>query len=135
MEQWGINLNMFSMTKNLHLTLSAILVFIIALTYGLFPDRILPELFDFRVETIDLKQVFRAIMGLYLGTVSLWCIGVIKPAFWRIATLSNVFFMGGLAAGRFVSLVVDGIPSVYFSVGLVVELIFACWGIGNLKKY
>ncbi|MFT3676804.1 MAG: DUF4345 domain-containing protein [Chitinophagaceae bacterium] len=121
--------------KNLHLTISAILITIISLAYGLFPNSILPKLFDFNVGSTDLKNVFRATMGLYLGMVVLWVIGILKPLHWKIATTSNVFFMIGLAAGRIISLVIDGLPSVLFSVGLVAELILALWGIRNLNKY
>jgi uncharacterized protein YacL len=121
--------------KNLHLTISAIIITIISLAYGLFPNRILPKLFDFNAESIDLKQVFRAMMGLYLGMVILWVIGIFKPHYWRIATVSNIFFMIGLAVGRVISFVVDGIPSIPFPIGLALELTLALWGIKNLTKY
>jgi hypothetical protein len=122
-------------SKNLHLTISAILITAIALTYGLFPSNILPELFDFEVGSTDLKQVFRSMMGLYLGMVILWVTGIFKPLYWRTATISNIIFMLGLAMGRILSLVIDGVPSVSFSIGLAVELILGLWGIIQLKKY
>ncbi len=74
-------------------------------------------------------------MGLYLGMAVLCVIGVFKPRQWHTATISNVFFMIGLALGRTISLVFDGIPSIYFLAGLVLELLLALWGIINLKKY
>jgi len=43
--------------------------------------------------------------------------------------------MIGLALGRTISLVIDGIPSIYFLVGLVLELLLALWGIINLNNY
>jgi hypothetical protein len=122
-------------SKNLHLTISAILITAIALTYGLFPSNILPELFDFEVGSTDLKQVFRSMMGLYLGMVILWVTGIFKPLYWRTATISNIIFMLGLAMGRILSLVIDEVPSVSFSIGLAVELILGLWGIIQLKKY
>ncbi|MGN6291638.1 MAG: DUF4345 domain-containing protein [Chitinophagaceae bacterium] len=121
--------------KNLHLIISTTLVTVISLAYGLFPNSILPGFFDFNVESTDLKHVFRAMMGLYLGMVVLWVIGILKPLYWRIATISNVFFMIGLALGRVISLMIDGVPSIFFSVGLVLELVLAFWGIRNLNKY
>jgi len=121
--------------KNLHLTISVIIITVISLTYGLFPNNILPIFFDFNVESIDLTNVFRATMGLYLGMVVLWVIGIFKPLYWRIATFSNVFFMIGLASGRIISLLADGVPSISFSVGLALELILGIWGIRNLNKY
>jgi len=117
------------------LIISTIILTIVSLAYGLSPNNILPKLFDFQVESIDLKQTFRATMGLYLGMVALSVIGIFNPRHWRTATISTVFFMSGLAVGRTISLVLDGIPSIYFSVGLVLELIFAFWGIINLNKY
>jgi hypothetical protein len=92
-------------------------------------------LFDIEVESIDLKQIFRATMGLYLGMVVFWLIGISKPHYWRIATISNVLFMIGLASGRIISLLLDGIPSISFSVGIALELSLALWGIINLKKF
>jgi hypothetical protein len=121
--------------KNLQLITSVIIVTVVSLTYGLFPDNTLPHLFDFSVESIDLKQVFRATMGLYLSIVTLWITGIFKQYFWRTATLVNICFMVGLAAGRGIGLVLDGVPSVYFCCGLVLELILALWGISNLKRY
>jgi hypothetical protein len=120
--------------KNLHLIISSITIVIIAFTYGLFPDKSLPDIFDFTVETVDLKQILRATMGLYLGMGILWIIGVLKTNYWRMATLSNVLFMLGLASGRIMSLLADGIPSIYFVIGLGLEFTFAIWGIKNLYK-
>ena len=74
-------------------------------------------------------------MGLYLGMVALSVIGIFKPRHWRTSTISTVFFMSGLALGRIISLVLDGIPSIYFSAGLALELTLAFWGIINLNKY
>ena len=119
----------------MHLIISVIIVTIISLTYGLFPNSILPNLFDFKVESTDLKQVFRATMGLYLGMVILWLTGIFKPRYWRTATIANVFFMVGLASGRIISLIIDGVPSIAFLVGLALELTLAFWGITNLNKY
>ena len=121
--------------KNLHLTISAIILTSVSLAYGLSPRNILPGFFDFKVETIDLTHTFRATMGLYLGMAGLCVVGVFKPGQWRTATISNVFFMIGLALGRTISLVIDGIPSIYFLVGLVLELLLALWGIINLNNY
>lgn len=119
---------------NLHLLLSAIFIIPIAFVYGLYPRKILPQLFDFTISGTDLSNIFRAIMGLYLAMGIFWIIGTVKPGLWHAATIANIVFMSGLAAGRMVSLILDGAPSFYFSTGFVVEVLLAAWGIMNLRN-
>ena len=120
--------------KNLHLWLSSLTVIGVGISYGISPNQILPIFFDFKVETIDLNNVFRAIMGLYLGLAFYWIYGIFKSEHWKNATLISVIFMGGLALGRIISILFDGIPSLPFSIGTVAEILFMFWGIRNLKK-
>ena len=127
--------NNYTVLKNLHLVVSTTFIIPVALVYGLDPHLILSKLFDIKIETINLLNIFRAIMGLYLGMAAMWIIGIIKPKFWTTATLSNVIFMGGLACGRLLSLLLDGLPSMYFFIGLILELVLAFWGLMNLSKY
>ena len=122
-------------SKNLHLLVSVFLIVPVALVYGLLPDKLLPELFDFTVNTTDLSNMFRAIMGLYLGMAVFWIIGIMKPKFWLAATIVNVIFMGSLAGGRLLSCLIDGTPGIALVIGLIVEVLLAFWGIRNLKKY
>lgn len=124
-----------SSSRNLHLTVSILIIIPIALAYGLYPQMILPLLFDFNVDAINLVNIFRAMMGLYLGMSLIWIMGIIKSKFWITATITNITFMGGLAFGRLVSLAIDGVPGIYFLIGFIVELSLAIWGIKNLKKY
>jgi len=121
--------------KNLHLTLSAIAVLVVGVTYGLYPSTFLPLFFDFNVETTDLNHVFRAMMGSYFALGIYWGYSVLFQEYWRGATLSVVFFMGGLAVGRILSICIDGIPSLAFSIGTILETIFVIWGCINLKIY
>ena len=96
---------------------------------------ILPLLFGFKVDAINLANIFRAMMGLYLGMSVIWIMGIIKSKLWVTATITNITFMGGLMLGRLVSMVIDGVPGVYFLIGIVLELVLALWGLKNLKKY
>lgn len=121
--------------KNAHLITCIIAVLPIALWYGISPNSTLPMFFDFKVASVDLRHVFRAMMGLYLGNIVLWIIGVLYPVYWKMATLANVFFMGGLAFGRLISLLVDGLPAELLLLGLIGEIGLAIWGIINLKRY
>jgi len=122
-------------TKNLHLITSIILIIGVGLSYGINPSKIIPETLNINIDTINLSNVFRAIMGLYLAMAFYWIIGVKKAEYWKGATVSVVIFMGGLAFGRTLSLVLDGIPHFNMIIGLIVEFIFMAWGIYNLKKY
>lgn len=96
---------------------------------------ILPLLFDFKVDAINLANIFRAMMGLYLGMSVIWIMGIIKSKLWVTATITNITFMGGLTLGRLVSLALDGVPGIYFLIGFVLESVLAIWGLKNLKKY
>jgi hypothetical protein len=120
--------------KNLHLGLSSLTVIGVGLAYGISPGQILPFFFDFKVDSVDLNNVFRAIMGLYLGLAIYWIFGIFKTEYWKNATLISVIFMGGLAFGRIISILLDGIPSLPFSIGTILEILFMFWGITNLKK-
>lgn len=119
--------------RNLHLGIASLIITLVGLSYGLCPSLVLPLLFDFKVKSVDLSHVFRAMMGLYLGFASYWIIGVFRINYWRGATLSNIIFMGGLAFGRIVSILVDGIPSVLFLIGTIIEILFMLWGMNNLR--
>lgn len=119
--------------KKLHLGLSAIIVFNVALIYGINPSKIVPLFFDFEVTSLQLKNNYRAIMGLYIGFSIYWTVGIIKPKYYIQATISNIIFMGGLALGRLLSTFLDGISAQY-TTGLILELVLMLWGIYNLRQ-
>ena len=122
-----------SISVKLHLATSGFIVIAVGLLYGLAPSKFMPLVFNFNVEALELKNMLRAIMGLYLGFGIYWLVGVVNPSQWRTATLSNVIFMGGLAFGRLISTLVDGI-STQFTIGLFLEILLMVWGLKNLKK-
>ena len=117
--------------KYLHLILSAVIVFSVAMVYGFQPTLV----FDVTISSIDEANIFKAIMGLYLGFAALWIIGVFNAQFWTIATLSNVVFMLGLAAGRIISIVCDGLPSAIFVLGTFGELVLGCFAIYQYRRF
>ena len=124
-----------SLQQNLHLLLSSVIVVAAALIYGISPSTILPQLFDFQVQTLDLSNVFRAIMGLYLAFALFWMVGIFNHNLWKAATLSQILFMGGLAFGRILSLLFDGVPSMLFALGTIGELILAVFGYYQIRIY
>lgn len=115
--------------KNLHLLLSTIIVTIVAFVYGFQPQL----LFNVTIKTTDEATIFKAIMGLYFGFSILWIVGILKPAFWKTATLSNMIFMLGLALGRVVSIFFDGMPSIVFVLGTIGELVLGFYAWYQLK--
>jgi hypothetical protein len=121
--------------KNVHLIISSIIIFSVAIIYGIMPGDIWHLLFDFKVSTTDLHNVFRGIMGLYIAMVGIWCIGILKKKYWEIATISNIVFMAGLAAGRIISLITDGMPSINLAIGLALEMGLAILSYYNWRKY
>ena len=121
--------------RNLHLIISAILMVPIAFAYGFAPGIILPALFDFKVVTIDLHNIFRGIMCLYLGMAMISVTGIFKHRYWETATIINIVFMSGLAIGRLASFVADGIPSITLLIGFFAEVCLAALSYFTWKKY
>jgi len=118
----------------LYLLVSAAGLTAVALGYGVAPATVLPKLLDITVEGIDLTHVFRAIMGLYLGMIVLWVLGAFRPSLTRAAVIAEIAFMSGLAVGRVLSIVVDGMPSIALVGYTGVEIAMAAWGMLVLKK-
>ena len=105
-----------------------------ALSYGFMPQKSLHYLFDVSVSDTNSIHIFRAVMGLYLALVLFWITGAFKVQVRQAALYSLIVFMLGLAAGRILSLVVDGIPHWLLVVYLVLELVFGVLGILLIKK-
>jgi hypothetical protein len=73
-------------------------------------------------------------MGLYLGMIVLWVLGAFKASLTRAAVIAEVTFMFGLALGRVVSIIVDGMPSLLLIAYAVLELVMGLWGVLLLKR-
>jgi hypothetical protein len=59
-----------TLMKNAHLLFSSIVLLPIAITYGISPDIQIPFGISFSIESVDLKNILRAIMGLYLAMIA-----------------------------------------------------------------
>ena len=97
----------------------------IALAYGLIPATTVPMLYGVEIDSVNISHIFRAVMGLYLAMVIFWVLGASREPLRFAALCSVVVFMGGLATGRFLSLLLDGIPAVPLVIYLVLEVGFA----------
>ncbi len=106
----------------------------VALSYGLAPAVVLPKVFDLTIEGADQSHILRAYMGLYLGMIVLWVLGAVREKLARAAVISEIAFMFGLAAGRILSIVVDGLPSVLLIVYTGAEIGLGSWGILILRN-
>ncbi|WP_282045828.1 DUF4345 domain-containing protein [Roseibium album] len=122
------------MTERMLLILAALGLVPIALSYGLVPSASVTYLLGFPVESVNQTHVFRAIMGLYLANALFWLIASTKPALQRSALWVLFLFMAGLAAGRLLSILFDGLPGGVLVFYLVAELVFAALSLKLLLK-
>lgn len=101
----------------------------IALSYGLIPEKSISYLFNISVSEINLIHILRAVMGLYLALILFWFIGAFKIHLRQAAIYSLIVFMFGLASGRIISLILDGVPNWLLLVYLALELSFGILGL------
>ena len=102
----------------------------VALSYGAVPDISLPWLYGLPEPDPTTRHLFRAIMGLYLGMIALWIAGAFRPGL-RMTALWTVFvFVTGIAAGRALSVALDGWPQPLLLFYLLAELALAVTAIG-----
>ena len=116
-----------SMKIRAYLMFCAIGIVPIALGYGAMPSVSLDALFGITVDTTNLTHIMRAVMCLYLGMAALWAWGAFNQQMTATALVSAVVFMFGLAAGRILSFIIDGMPHwllvVYAGLEIVLGLI------------
>ena len=105
-----------------------------ALSYGLSPQKTLTPYLGVAVDNTNLTQILRAVMGLYLGQIVFWYLGAYYIKIRRAALFSLVVFMFGLAGGRLLSLLLDGIPHWILLASIAVELTAGFIGWVLLKK-
>ena len=119
--------------KNLHLLISLSIVVPTAIIYG--SPSIIPERLDIQVTTIDLANMLKAIMFLYLGISLVWILGIYKTEYWKIATQLNILFMTSSVIGRSLSMLTDGMPTGGYILGIIAEFVLGLYSIYQLKKY
>lgn len=106
----------------------------VALSYGLIPEQSMAYLYDISVSEINLTHILRAVMGLYLAMVLFWCIGAFNTQLRQAAIYSLIIFMLGLAFGRIISLIVDGVPNSLLLIYLALELLLGVLGLLLVQK-
>lgn len=106
---------------------------LIALGYGAKPSVTLDALFGITVDTVNLAHIMRAVMGLYIGMVVLWLWGAFSKPMERPALVACAVFMLGLAAGRILSFVMDGLPHWLLIVYAVLEIVLGLIAVSLYK--
>ena len=119
--------------KNLHLLISLSIVIPTGIIYG--SPSILSKQLNIEVNTIDLSNMLKANMCLYLGISVIWLLGIWKPKYWKRATELNILFMLTLATGRALSMIIDGLPTTGYIFGIIAEFTLGLYSIYQLKKY
>ena len=107
----------------------------ISLGYGATPSTSLDALFGITVDSINLTHIMRAVMGLYFGMVVIWIWGAFKEQMTRPALVSCAVFMLGLAAGRLLSFILDGMPHWLLVVYAVLEIVLGLIAIAWYREY
>ena len=121
-------------SQKLLLIIAAVGLIPIALGYGFMPEKTLTPLYGFSVDSVNLKHIMRAIMGLYFAQVIIWFLGFSSAKLRMPALYCLVVFMLGLAGGRILSLIVDGVSHWLLIVYLVLELTLGLIGIRLIQK-
>ena len=104
------------------LILIAVCIAPIALSYGINPEASLPWLLGIDASDPNLRNIFRAVMGLYLALVVFWIAGALRSDL-RLPALYSLFaFVTGIALGWILSVVVDGWPHPLLTFYLVNEI-------------
>ena len=119
--------------KNLHLLISISIVLPTGIIYG--SPSILPEQLDIQVNTIDLANMLKANMCLYIGISFIWILGIWKTKYWKRATELNILFMLTLATGRALSMIMDGLPTGGYIFGIIAEFILGVYSVYQLRKH
>jgi len=107
----------------------------IALGYGAKPSVSMDLLFGITVDTTNLTHIMRAVMGLYLGMVVLWLWGAFRKSLQGPALVACAVFMLGLAAGRILSFLLDGLPHWLLIVYALLELVLGVIAVILYKEY
>ena len=115
---------------NIHLWISIPIVFSAGLSYGFYPETLL----DLHPETLDEQSFNKAIMGLYFGFATFWCLGLFKKSLHKSALISHVCFMLLMAFGRLLSIILDGVPSGLYVYGTIGEFFLGFYGLWVLRK-
>lgn len=98
--------------KKIYLSFFVVILSIIALLYGIKPQWFADTFLvvNSNIAT-DASHILRAISGLYLALIGFFVYGIYKEKYRDAAIIVTAVFCFGLAFGRTVSILFDGLPS------------------------
>ena len=120
--------------ERLLLAVPAFTLPLIAIAYGFAHEFGAGRLFGIDTSPLHLRNILRAIMGIYLALAALWMAGVFNVRLRRPALWCLTLFMSGVGAGRILSMLLDGWPHPFFVFFAVSEVIMAAAGWLLLSK-
>jgi Domain of unknown function (DUF4345) len=108
--------------KKAFLIFSFVAVSIFALLHGISPTWYAATFLGITDLNANVAHILRAVTGLYLALAAFWLYSAFNDKYRDAALLTAIIFAGGLAAGRCVSLIVDGQPAPMLLIYLAAEL-------------
>jgi len=97
--------------KKAYLILAFVAVTIFGLLYGISPTWYAAAFLGITDLNPNVAHILRGVAGLYLALAGFWLYAAFNDKYRDTALLTAILFAGGLAAGRCVSLIVDGQPA------------------------
>ena len=109
--------------KKVLLVFSFVTICVIALLYGISPQWFFDTfLVTSQEPSIDQSHILRAVMMLYIALGLFWLCYAFSDRYRDAGIIVLAVFCGGLVAGRFLSIIVDGIPSPILILYIFMEL-------------
>ena len=109
--------------KQAYLILTFFVVASLAALYGISPQWFARTFLGVAELDRNLAHILRAVMGLYLGMGLFWLFAASSSRHRNTAVLTTLVFAAGLASGRIISLVADGLPARLLVAYTVAELV------------
>ncbi|MFD0986532.1 DUF4345 domain-containing protein [Methyloligella solikamskensis] len=122
--------------KRALLILTAGIVCVIALLYGLDPQWFARSFLGLSDLSVGSAHILRAVMGLYLALAGFWLACALTAKHKNTAVLTIMVFAGGLLAGRCLSFAIDGLPDPLLIVyaGLEASVLPLAWWVWRLPE-
>lgn len=114
--------------ERLLLAVPALTLPLLAIAYGFAHELGFGSLFGIDTSPLHLRNILRAIMGIYLALAALWMAGVFNRRLRRPALWCLTLIMSGVGAGRVLSMLLDGWPHPIFVFFVVSEVVMAVAG-------